>query len=136
MPQNSVITTAKSPIKQQEFDLQCTKHNVTKSCPTNYSYPTTHNPKNPERPSNLSTCPSYFRWIHEDLRHWRDSGITKDMIERARKTAHFRLVIVNGKAYVEKYKQSIQTRDKFYFVGNIAAAEIVPWKIAGFGAHV
>ncbi|KAI4328770.1 hypothetical protein L6164_021101 [Bauhinia variegata] len=77
--------------KVEEFPLRCTKGNETQICPRDY--PTSHNPS---RSSN-TTCPAYFRWIHEDLRPWRESGITKEMVERARKTAHFRVVILNGK---------------------------------------
>ncbi|XP_071735953.1 uncharacterized protein [Rutidosis leptorrhynchoides] len=39
------------------------------------------------------------------------------MVERAQLTAHFRLVIVDGKAYVEKFRKSIQTRDLFTLWG-------------------
>ncbi|ONI23027.1 hypothetical protein PRUPE_2G165200 [Prunus persica] len=108
-------TTNTSTPKRPEFPLQCTEGiNVTQACPR--TYPTTHDPTNPSRPSNL-TCPSYFRWIHEDLRPWKETGITRDMIEKARRTAHFRLLIVDGKAYIEKYRQSFQTRDMFTLWG-------------------
>ncbi|KAJ0111789.1 hypothetical protein Patl1_00416 [Pistacia atlantica] len=111
---------------KQEFPLQCTSGNVTQTCPTNY--PTSHNPTNPDPSSNL-TCPSYFRWIHEDLRPWKETGITRDMIEKARRTAHFRLVIINGKAYVEKYKQSIQTRDMFSVWGILQLLRLYPGRL-------
>ncbi|GKV03062.1 hypothetical protein SLEP1_g15429 [Rubroshorea leprosula] len=62
-------------------------------------------------------CPSYFRWIHEDLRPWRDTGVTKDMVELARKSANFRLVIVNGKANLQKYMGCYETRDVFSLWG-------------------
>ncbi|KAJ8748946.1 hypothetical protein K2173_013383 [Erythroxylum novogranatense] len=94
--------------KKQEFQLQCATGNVTQTCPANY--PRTQNLQKPDSVLNV-TCPSYFRWIHEDLRHWKETGITRDMVESARRTAHFRLVIVDGKAYVKKYGQSYETRD-------------------------
>ena len=123
-----IRTTEKSP-KKQEFPLKCTKGNETQTCPINY-YPTTttHNPDRPISSSN-ETCPSYFRWIHEDLRHWKHTGITRDMVERARKTAHFRLVIVDGKAYVEKYRQSIQTRDMFSLWGILQLLRLYPGRL-------
>ncbi|CAN6711095.1 unnamed protein product [Malus baccata var. baccata] len=122
----SIIPTKETP-KRTEFPLQCTKGiNVTQTCPR--TYPTTHNPTNPNRPSNL-TCPSHFRWIHEDLRPWKGTGITRDMIERARKTAHFRLVIVDGKAYIEKYRQSIQTRDMFTLWGILQLLRVYPGRL-------
>ncbi|XP_018443600.1 uncharacterized protein LOC108815521 [Raphanus sativus] len=64
-----------------------------------------------------SSCPSYFRWIHEDLRPWKETGITRDMVEKASQTAQFRLVIHRGKAYVKRYRKSIQTRDEFTLWG-------------------
>ncbi|KAA8516027.1 hypothetical protein F0562_019206 [Nyssa sinensis] len=88
------ILTSKQTLKKHEFPLDCTAWNQTQTCTKNY--PTTNKPINPDRSSN-QTCPDYFRWIHEDLRHWKETGITKEMVERARRTAHFRLVILNGK---------------------------------------
>nr|CAB3467034.1 unnamed protein product [Digitaria exilis] len=59
------------------------------------------------------SCPDYFRYIHDDLRPWRDAGITRETVERARPHAFFRLVIVAGRAYVETYRRAFQTRDVF-----------------------
>nr|GEY15558.1 O-glucosyltransferase rumi homolog [Tanacetum cinerariifolium] len=61
----------------------------------------------------LHTCPDFFRWIHEDLRPWMETGITKEMVERNKGSATFRLVILDGRAYVENYKKGLQTRDLF-----------------------
>ncbi|KAK0581560.1 hypothetical protein LWI29_015144 [Acer saccharum] len=125
--QKPVLSPTNKLPNKPEFPLQCTQPNVTQTCPTNY--PTGHNPTNPDRPSSNITCPSYFRLIHEDLRPWKETGITRDMIERAKKTAHFRLVIVDGKAYVEKYKQSIQTRDMFTLWGILQLLRLYPGKL-------
>ncbi|CAK7348064.1 unnamed protein product [Dovyalis caffra] len=124
--QKPTVTPTRMPPK---FPLKCTTGNLTQqTCPKNY--PTKHNPTtNPDRPSNLTTCPSYFQWIHDDLRHWRETGITRDMIERGRKTAHFRLVIVNGKGYVERYRKSIQTRDMFTLWGILQLLRRYPGKL-------
>ena len=59
------------------------------------------------------SCPDYFRYIHDDLRPWRGSGITREAVERARPHAYFRLVVVGGRAYVETYQRAYQTRDVF-----------------------
>ncbi|PAN25758.1 hypothetical protein PAHAL_4G323500 [Panicum hallii] len=59
------------------------------------------------------SCPDYFRYIHDDLRPWRDAGITREAVERARRHAYFRLVVVGGRAYVETYQRAYQTRDVF-----------------------
>lgn len=124
--QKTIQGLKKSPQKQ-EFPLKCTKGNLTQTCPRDY--PTTHKATNPDRPLLNTTCPSYFRWIHEDLRHWKDTGITRDMVERARRTAHFRLLIVDGKAYVEKYRPSIQTRDMFTLWGILQLLRWYPGRL-------
>ena len=92
--------------------LTCTTKDTNQKCPNNY--PTHHTPTDLSHPS---TCPDYFRWIHEDLRPWKETGVTREMVEAARRTAHFRLVILGGKVYVEKYRKSIETRDKFSLWG-------------------
>lgn len=51
------------------------------------------------------------------------------MVEMARRTANFRLVIVNGKAYIEKYRQSIQTRDKFTLWGILQLLRLYPGRL-------
>lgn len=80
---------------------------------------------NVESPS----CPEYFRWIHEDLRPWKASGITKEMVERAKRTANFRLVILQGKAYLETYQKSFQTRDVFTLWGILQLLRKYPGRI-------
>lgn len=100
-----------------EFRLNCSLANVTKTCPTNY-YPSKYSSQDfyekSEAVAQQPQCPEYFRWIHEDLLPWRKTGITPEMVEAAKdKNAAFRLVIVNGTAYVETYKHSFQTRDIF-----------------------
>ncbi|KAL6579038.1 hypothetical protein OROMI_009254 [Orobanche minor] len=47
----------------------------------------------------------------EDLRPYRKTGITKEMVEKAKDVAHVRIVVVNGRLYTEKYKKVFQTRD-------------------------
>ncbi|RLN00293.1 O-glucosyltransferase rumi-like [Panicum miliaceum] len=71
-----------------------------------------------QRPApSTTTCPEYFRYIHSDLSPWRDAGITRETVERARDKATFRLVVVAGRAYVEKYRPAFQTRDVFTLWG-------------------
>ncbi|XVF73225.1 hypothetical protein PTKIN_Ptkin12aG0184400 [Pterospermum kingtungense] len=123
--QNVVLgsNSTKARDKPDQFQLKCSTGNQTQTCPRDY--PTT------TRPADVTkdTCPSFFRWIHEDLRHWNETGISRDMIERARKTAHFRLVIVNGIAYVEKYRKSIQTRDMFTLWGILQLLRLYPGRL-------
>ena len=92
---NSTNLTITIPAKHQiptkriiEFPLNCSIGNQTQTCPTNY--PKTFNPNNDLDPSSIPVCPDYFRWIHEDLRPWKDKGITRDMVEKAKSSAHFR----------------------------------------------
>ncbi|XP_058744016.1 uncharacterized protein LOC131616652 [Vicia villosa] len=109
---------------QEDFLHRCIKGKSFKqTCPTDY--PTTHNPTN----QSGHVCPSYFRWIHEDLKPWREKGITRGMLERAKKTAHFKLVIVKGKVYVEKYRKAIQTRDVFTLWGILQMLRLFPGKL-------
>lgn len=109
------------------FPLNCSSGNNTRICPASY-YPMgfrTHD----DQDRSTSRCPSYFRWIHEDLRPWRETGITKEMVERANRTANFRLVIVEGRAYVETYIKGFQTRDNFTQWGILQLLRRYPGKL-------
>jgi hypothetical protein len=81
--------------------------------------------------SSPVACPEYTRWIHEDLRPWKSTRITMDMVERGRDFAHFRLVIVRGKAYVEKYIEAYETRDIFTIWGILQLLRLYPGKVPG-----
>ncbi|WOL06066.1 O-glucosyltransferase [Canna indica] len=76
-----------------------------------------------------SSCPDYFRWIYEDLRPWMSTGITRRMVEKAKRTANFRLVVVGGKAYVQRYHQSYQTRDVFTIWGILQLLRRYPGRV-------
>ncbi|KAL5568024.1 hypothetical protein UlMin_024599 [Ulmus minor] len=118
---------SKKPRQKIEIPLNCTAFDPTRTCPSNY--PTTYNPEqDPDRPEP-STCPDYFRWIYEDLRPWARTGISRDMINRARRTANFKLVIVNGKAYVETFQKAFQTRDVFTLWGILQLLRKYPGQI-------
>ncbi|KAG0526782.1 hypothetical protein BDA96_06G175900 [Sorghum bicolor] len=60
-------------------------------------------------------CPSYFRWIHEDLRPWRAAGVTRGALEGARRlfAPKFRVTVVAGRLYVARYGRCFQTRAAF-----------------------
>lgn len=83
-------------------------------------------PIKPEFSSSSESCPEYFRWIHEDLRPWKESGITRKMVERAREVADFRIVIVNGRVYFEKYKPTFQKRDMVTLWGILQLLSFYP----------
>ncbi|CAN6333499.1 unnamed protein product [Urochloa humidicola] len=81
----------------------------------------------PKAPS--TTCPDYFRYIHSDLLPWRDARITRETLERARDKATFRLVVVSGRAYVEKYRPAFQTRDVFTIWGILQLLARYPGRV-------
>ncbi|KAK1260229.1 hypothetical protein QJS04_geneDACA001953 [Acorus gramineus] len=74
-------------------------------------------------------CPDYFRWIHEDLKPWKATGISRQAVDLARKTANFRLVILDGRAYVETFKKSFQTRDVFTLWGVVQLLRRYPGRL-------
>ncbi|KAL9237302.1 hypothetical protein vseg_011869 [Gypsophila vaccaria] len=122
---SQTTATPKKPRPKIEFPLECSESNITQTCPRNYPEKTEVHPDAPPP----STCPDYFRWIYEDLRPWKETGITRDMLEMANKTADFRLVIRNGKAYVVKYKRPYQTRDVFTMWGILQLLRRYPGKV-------
>ncbi|XP_057805627.1 uncharacterized protein LOC131020672 [Salvia miltiorrhiza] len=93
-------------------DLDCVTWNHTKKCPK--YHPTF---SQAAKQQSGSDCPEYFRWIHEDLRHWRNTGITEKMVAGARRSAHFRLTILDGRMYVEKFAEAFQSRVLFTLWG-------------------
>ncbi|KAM3320021.1 hypothetical protein BC332_08125 [Capsicum chinense] len=111
-----------------EFPLNCSSGNNTRTCPVNY-YPSDYKIINGKPSSSSPKCPHYFHWIHEDLKPWRTTGITEEMVERAKRTANFRLVILNGRAYVETYEKGFQTRDVFTLWGILQLLRRYPGKI-------
>ena len=103
----------------------CSANDTNATCPRN-SYPATAS-FGEDTPT--ATCPDYFRWIHEDLRPWAKTGITREALERAKKTANFRLAIVGGRVYLEKFQDAFQTRDVFTIWGFLQLLRKYPGKI-------
>lgn len=86
----------------------------------------------PSSPVPPTSCPEYFRWIYEDLRPWSNTGITRDMVESAQKDAAFRLVVLDGRPYLEKYHNVFQTRDNFTLWGILQLLNRYPGRIPDF----
>ncbi|KAH7849123.1 hypothetical protein Vadar_013300 [Vaccinium darrowii] len=107
----------KSPMK-----FNCTDGTVV-TCPTDPQVAT----KNFS--SSVEACPEYFKWIHEDLRPWKDTGITKDMVESAEKQAYIRIVVLNGRVYVKKFTWVFETRDVFTIWGILQLLRLYPGQI-------
>ncbi|CAL9063325.1 unnamed protein product [Musa banksii] len=76
-----------------------------------------------------ATCPEYFRWIHEDLRHWKSTGITKETVESAKKFATFRLVVLDGRVYVEEYFGHLMARNVFTLWGILQLVNRYPGRV-------
>ncbi|KAG6422575.1 hypothetical protein SASPL_119153 [Salvia splendens] len=102
--------------------LNCSMGELSGTCPANYYL----SQVSAEAPSS---CPDYFSWIYEDLSPWRETGITREMVMKARRTANFRLVVVDGKAYVERYSKSFQSRDSFTLWGILQLLRRYPAKL-------
>ncbi|KAL8519335.1 hypothetical protein ACS0TY_010320 [Phlomoides rotata] len=121
-------TTLSEPAKKLQIvdiPLNCSLQGKSPTCPSAKNYPSSQDDNQAAPPS----CPDYFRWIHEDLWPWRETGITQEMVMSGRRTAHFRLVIVDGKAYVETYSRPYQTRDIFTQWGILQLLRRYPGKL-------
>jgi hypothetical protein len=87
-------------------------------------------PTTPPPGTNASSCPPYFRYIHEDLHPWRvTGGITRAMVDRARATANFHLVVIRGRAYIERIAPAFQTRDLFTIWGILQLLRRYPGRV-------
>ncbi|XP_042510434.1 O-glucosyltransferase rumi homolog [Macadamia integrifolia] len=124
---------SKKTFKQSEeihdpFPFNCSNIDLTKGCSSG-----THHHNNTTSSSSASSdeeCPHYFRWIHENLRPWKEiGGITRKMVESAKPTANFRLLIVNGTVYVERYSPAFQTRDVFTWWGILQLMRRYPGRL-------
>ncbi|KAJ8771421.1 hypothetical protein K2173_026598 [Erythroxylum novogranatense] len=107
--------------------INCTAFNIGRKCPITNSTTFMDDSDTDSQPP--PTCPEYFRWIHEDLRPWSNTGITREMLERANRTAHFRLVILNGRVYMEKFHRAFQSRDVFSRWGILQLMRRYPGKL-------
>ena len=111
-----------------EVHLNCTTYDRTRTCSSNYTT-AYHSRQYSNCSSESSTCPEYFRWIYEDLKPWSQTGISRKMIKKAKERAHFKLIIVDGKAYVDRYDRAYQTRDLFTWWGVLQLLRRYPGKV-------
>ncbi|XP_075493547.1 uncharacterized protein LOC142531332 [Primulina tabacum] len=120
-----------SPKTLRYLPLNCSLGNLSRTCPANYYTSTKFLPENGKKssPTPSETCPDYFRWIYEDLWAWRETGITKEMVMNARPMAHFRLVILEGRVYVEKLREVFQSRDVFTIWGILQLLRRYPGRV-------
>ncbi|KAL2892239.1 O-glucosyltransferase rumi-like protein [Bienertia sinuspersici] len=130
---NSPITNPIKFTKKAEFPLICPPNKTTQKCPTN-NYPTTINDYDEKQnssssSSSIESCPDYFRWIHEDLNPWKVKGITEEIVEEGKNEAFFRIIILDGRLYVEKYQKSYKKRDDFTIWGILQLLRLYPGKL-------
>ncbi|PON90870.1 Lipopolysaccharide-modifying protein [Trema orientale] len=120
---------SETPRPKIEIPVNCTTYEATKTCPSDY--PTTYNPEEDRDRPPPPTCPDFFRWIYEDLKPWAETGISRENVERAKDMglANFRLVILKGKAYLETYRRSFQTRDLFSLWGILQLLRRYPGRV-------
>nr|CAB3465612.1 unnamed protein product [Digitaria exilis] len=107
-----------SPASSLPNPFACSNENSPSAFPTCHRAPTCPSPPPSAAPPSgqappSATCPEYFRYILSDLSPWREAGITREVLERGRDKATFRLVVSSGRAFVEKYRPAYQTRDVF-----------------------
>jgi len=74
-------------------------------------------------------CPDYFRWIHEDLKPWKAKGITREAVEVGERLASFRVVVLQGRVYVETYHKCFLTRDVFTIWGIVQLLRFYPGRL-------
>ncbi|KAF7147251.1 hypothetical protein RHSIM_Rhsim03G0183700 [Rhododendron simsii] len=130
IPATTTTETPKKPRQKIEIPLNCT-FGVHLTCPANYyptSFPTQDDQDVVDRPPP-TTCPDYFRWIHEDLRPWKETGITRDMVESAWIESNFRVVILDGRAYMQRHKKGHTSRELFTLWGILQLLRRYPGKL-------
>ncbi|KAL5710201.1 hypothetical protein ACHQM5_020793 [Ranunculus cassubicifolius] len=90
-------------------------------------------PSHPKQSQNSSNptamCPSFFRWIHHDLEPWAQTRISPSNLMEAQQFAAFRVVIVQGRLYVEHYYACTQTRAMFTIWGLLQLLKRYPGMI-------
>ncbi|KAK6918397.1 Glycosyl transferase CAP10 domain [Dillenia turbinata] len=121
--QESELSTTRPP-ENFEFPFNCTNLSIINQTSLNKSKSTTEAKK-----LSPVTCPEYFRWIHEDLRPWNHTGVSREMVEQAKDPAYVRILIVNGRVYVDKYRWVFQTRDVFTIWGLLQLLRLYPGQI-------
>ncbi|XP_019188374.1 PREDICTED: O-glucosyltransferase rumi homolog [Ipomoea nil] len=62
-------------------------------------------------------CPDFYKYIYYDLKPWAKSRISRAHVTEAQKSAAFRVVIVQGKLYVDFYFACVQSRAMFTIWG-------------------
>ncbi|CAN6556459.1 unnamed protein product [Malus baccata var. baccata] len=74
-------------------------------------------------------CPEFFRWIHHDLEPWARTRISAAHLETAKQYAAFRVVIVDGRLYVDLYWACVQSSAMFTIWGFLQLLARYPGRV-------
>ncbi|KAI5013985.1 hypothetical protein ZWY2020_055375 [Hordeum vulgare] len=130
LPHPPSVATPPTPPERANLPKPCPRASSRSSCRSSQDPPPATTTATADRSSSNSSCPSYFRFIHEDLRPWRAAGgVTRAMLARARATASFRLVVLRGRAFVQRYRPAFQTRDLFTIWGILQLLRRYPGRV-------
>lgn len=101
--------------QQNQYTLKCLNGSLTRTCTKDNNYLQTFKQDKEKYYSSspASTCPEHFRWIPEDVKPWKSTGITREMVESGKNISQLRIVIKKGKVYVAEYGDTFETRDLF-----------------------
>ncbi|BAT88346.1 hypothetical protein LR48_Vigan09g125000 [Vigna angularis] len=80
-------------------------------------------------PGGGGECPDFFGAIRRDLEPWMESRITKGHVAGAQRLAAFRVVIVDGKMFVDWYYACVQSRAMFTLWGLLQLLKRYPGKV-------
>ncbi|CAI9301051.1 unnamed protein product [Lactuca saligna] len=77
----------------------------------------------------IEKCPRFFRWIHHDLEPWSETRISHALLMEVKKFASFRVVIINGRLYVDYYYDCVQSRAMFTIWGFLQLLKRFPGRV-------
>ncbi|RWW17585.1 hypothetical protein GW17_00018478 [Ensete ventricosum] len=129
---NSAISKAQSKPQPKPITLSCPNHTAASAVCQRSPNAAAPTPLHLTATQPSPTCPEYFRWIHEDLRPWKSTGITKEMVQRARKFATFHMVVLDGRVYVQEYFGHSLSRNVFTFWGILQLISRYPGRVPDF----
>ncbi|XP_068339633.1 uncharacterized protein [Pyrus communis] len=83
----------------------------------------------PSSRAKAPKCPEFFRWIQHDLEPWARTRISAAHLETAKQYAAFRVVIVDGRLYVDLYWACVQSRAMFTIWGFLQLLARYPGRV-------
>ncbi|KAG9134416.1 hypothetical protein Leryth_027404 [Lithospermum erythrorhizon] len=83
----------------------------------------------PRHQNSHVSCPDFFSHIHKDLAPWAETKISQAYLTEAKKYAAFRVIIINGKLYVDFYYSCVQSRAMFTVWGFVQLLKRYPGRV-------